>query len=45
MSYAPNLQELFINLNGAVDFEDGIELYLGMFATANQPSSQVRAAA
>ena len=45
VSYAPHLQELFINLNGAVDFEDGIELFMGMYATANQPSAQVRAAA
>jgi hypothetical protein len=45
VSYSPAAQELSIRLNGAVDFEDGIELYMGMFASANQPTAPVQAAA
>src|SRR5262249_30122175 len=45
VSYDPSGQELLIELNGAVDFQDGIELYLGVFAVANQPTAPVQAAA
>ena len=45
VSYGPNNQELWVNLKGGIDFEDGIELFLGMFATANQGTAPVQAAA
>src|SRR5262249_43213439 len=45
VAYGPNLQELWITLNGAVDFEDGIGLFMGVAAFANQPTAPVQAAA
>ncbi len=45
VGYGPNSQALWVSLNGGVDFEDGIELLLGIYATANQGTGPVQAAA